>query len=205
MLTAILVAVGILSSLIFHLGTKEPSSSPPMPLRKLSTLAATNLAVSLTPLEYPSSRIFSLIYRILICSSIMLVIFKWSLTNQLQQLLMYVDDFNTWNLATNIIARFKLAYSWESKVFFGLKRMLGKHLWTFFRATYFSWVRIAFHFLSIIFYISGWRISFRMVVLENQWQVMQKVWVHFNVVTCFLFVCLFAYLFLCLSSFGFQD
>ncbi|XP_015774170.1 PREDICTED: uncharacterized protein LOC107352346 isoform X2 [Acropora digitifera] len=43
-LTAILVAVGVLLSLIFHVGTKEPSSSPRMPLRKLSTLAATNLA-----------------------------------------------------------------------------------------------------------------------------------------------------------------
>ena len=45
-LTAILVAVGVLLSVIFHVGTKEPSSSPRMPLRKLSTLAATNLAVS---------------------------------------------------------------------------------------------------------------------------------------------------------------
>ncbi|KAK2565207.1 Major facilitator superfamily domain-containing protein 12 [Acropora cervicornis] len=43
-LTAVLVAVGILTSLIFYLGTKEPSSSPRTPLRKISTLADTNLA-----------------------------------------------------------------------------------------------------------------------------------------------------------------
>ncbi|XP_074614274.1 uncharacterized protein LOC141874025 isoform X2 [Acropora palmata] len=43
-LTAILVAVGVLTSLIYHLGTKEPSSCPPMALRKLSTLAAGNSA-----------------------------------------------------------------------------------------------------------------------------------------------------------------
>ncbi|XP_029192077.2 uncharacterized protein LOC114958465 [Acropora millepora] len=42
-LTAILVGVGIFSSMIFYLGTKEPtSSSPRMSLRKLSTFAAAN-------------------------------------------------------------------------------------------------------------------------------------------------------------------
>ncbi|XP_074614300.1 uncharacterized protein LOC141874047 isoform X2 [Acropora palmata] len=43
-LTTTLVAAGVLLSLIFHVGTKEPIKSPCMPLRKLSTLAAADLA-----------------------------------------------------------------------------------------------------------------------------------------------------------------
>lgn len=43
-LTTTLVAAGVFLSLVFHVGTKEPIKSPCMPLRKLSTLAAADLA-----------------------------------------------------------------------------------------------------------------------------------------------------------------
>ena len=49
-MTAILVGLGVLLALIFHVGTKEPlykDANPDIPLRKLSTLQAANFAVSL--------------------------------------------------------------------------------------------------------------------------------------------------------------